>query len=209
MPSGCVGYFIAPSEKRIIIEKAMSRQSNLAKAGWPGHKRGAWDNCEHPNLRSHVIGMLGEYATAMFLGIDVAEVKHDTQGLSDGGVDLVAGGWKLTIKTRHQMNMPDVLWHAWATDTDVSQDVARADVLIGCSLTCKRGGICYCSNLLDDDRWALVLLHGYIPTVCIRKPRTKKRDLGNGLRWLFPKKDLLPMRSLTVELYRTQEKGGT
>ena len=108
-----VGYLISPHEKRIIINKAISRRSNLAKTGKPENDRGAWNNCEDPNLRSHVIGMMGEYATAKFLGVDIDKVKHDTQGTSDGGVDLQVGKWKLTVKTRHQMDMPDVIWHVW------------------------------------------------------------------------------------------------
>lgn len=142
----------------------------------------------------HTVGMLGEYAVARFLGLDPTRVFRVYDGGSDQGVDLVYRGMSISVKTRHTWNNPDVLIDHQDGDQEGKIQGMGADLLVACSLSCSRKQ-CHCIDSMLSDEPIPVHILGWT-TLESYQAQARVKNLGKGLRWLFPVDRLHGMHNL-------------
>ena len=150
----------------------------------------------------HEIGLMGEYAVAMFLGLDpqLHGPLIPAWGKSDGGADIrlqghdQCGGTSLQVKTRVDWGRPDVILDMWYEDSaGVVPRCLRANILVSCSLVAADREAA--KRMITGPGGALVALDGWISVGDIPGVM-RSGNLGHGLRWLIPKSDLRPMQDL-------------
>ena len=154
----------------------------------------------------HEIGLMGEYAVAMFLGLDPEQHGPlvPAWGKSDGGADIrlghlgyrQPGGLSVQVKTRVEFGRPDVIIDQWYGDSrEIAPQSIRANILVSASLTARDKA--HAKEMITGPGGLFVVLDGFMLVGDIPR-HMRSGNLGHGMRWLIAKSDLQPMQDLIL-----------
>lgn len=183
--------FIDVETKRKLFECAINRHT-VKRKNYTRKKSGEWTDIE-----LHQLGILGEYAAASVLNVDI---DWSIQEFGDGGHDLDLDGYTVCVKFSHRIN-GHLIVEGRASDTPEELHDCRSDIMILTHYLCEpRDNKCKCRcTLLNPTKPSIILVAGWTSREHFMRDMIKT-DWGMGTRYYVPQSKLYHMSTLFRQL---------